>query len=382
MSLIKVVTRHLTREVLVASCFVLFALAALFAFFDLVRQISNIGTRYTLLEALWITVLNLPTRIYEVMPVAALVGAVYTLSRWAANSEFTILRVSGLSPAKLAVMLSVSGVILSVATYALGEYLAPATYKMRDEIQLKSKNSAMTAYGYDSGIWLRDVVRNAAGETQLTRFVNVSSLVTGGGGAKTGAWRVFEFNADMELTRIIEARGANYVAGEGWHLKNASVQTLPRVTKDEAIVYEKSTRKVHSDLMMTTDLQPGMLGVLTISPDRMGVRDLWLYVDFLKANHQTSRRYEAALWKRVFYPLAIFVMLAVSMPFAYLNARSGGVSVKIFAGLMIGITFYALNNIFSFLSVINTWPPAMMSVVPSLIMMALAAVAMYFVERR
>ena len=49
---------------------------------------------------------------------------------------------------------------------------------------------------------------------------------------------------------------------------------------------------------------------------------------------------------------------------------------------MIGITFYALNNIFSFLSVINTWSPVLMSVLPSLIMMSLAAVAMWWVERR
>ena len=75
-------------------------------------------------------------------------------------------------------------------------------------------------------------------------------------------------------------------------------------------------------------------------------------------------------------------MLAGSMPFADLNARSGGVSIKIFVGLMIGITFYALNNIFSFLSVINTWSPVLMSVLPSLIMMSLAAVAMWWVERR
>ena len=174
--MMKVMTRHLTREVLVASLFILFALTALFAFFDLVRQLGNIGTRYSLLQAVTMTMLNLPTRIYEVMPVAALVGAVYTLSRWAANSEFTILRVSGLSPLKLAGMLSVSGIVLSLATYGLGEFVAPTTYKLRDQMQLETVNGAMTAYGYDSGIWLRDVVRNAAGEAQTTRFVNVRSL--------------------------------------------------------------------------------------------------------------------------------------------------------------------------------------------------------------
>ena len=380
--MMKVMTRHLTREVLVASLFILFALTALFAFFDLVRQLGNIGTRYSLLQAVTMTMLNLPTRIYEVMPVAALVGAVYTLSRWAANSEFTILRVSGLSPLKLAGMLSVSGIVLSLAAYGLGEFVAPTTYKLRDQMQLETVNGAMTAYGYDSGIWLRDVVRNAAGEAQTTRFVNVRSLVNGERGAKTGAWRVFEFNADRELTRIIHAAGADYVRGEGWHLKNAVVEQLPKVAKDETPMIDKATVRRHSDMMLATDLRPDLLGVLTIRPERMGIADLWLYVDYLKENKQTSERYETALWKRVFYPLAIFVMLAVSMPFAYLNARSGGVSIKIFVGLMIGITFYALNNIFSFLSVINTWSPVLMSVLPSLIMMSLAAVAMWWVERR
>ena len=73
---------------------------------------------------------------------------------------------------------------------------------------------------------------------------------------------------------------------------------------------------------------------------------------------------------------------AVSMPFAYLNARSGGISIKIFAGLMIGITFYALNNIFSFLGVINTWSPVAMAVLPPLIMLIAAAAVMWWVEKR
>lgn len=380
--MMKVVTRHLTREVLVAAVFILFALTALFAFFDLVRQLGNIGTRYSLGQAFVFTALNLPTRIYEVMPVAALVGAVYTLSRWAANSEFTILRVSGLSPLKLAGMLSVSGVVLSLATYGLGEFVAPGTYKLRDELRTELSSGAMTAYGYDSGIWLKDTVRNAQGDPLVTRFVNVQSLVNGQAGEKTGAWRVFEFNANRELTRIIHARSADYIRGEGWHLRHATVEQLPKIDKDERPMIEKATVRKHSDMMISTELRPDLLGVLTIRPERMGIKDLWLYVDYLQENRQTSERYETALWKRVFYPLAIFVMLAVSMPFAYLNARSGGVSIKIFVGLMIGITFYALNNVFSFLSVINTWSPVLMAVAPAIIMLALAAVAMWFVERR
>ena len=116
----KVITRHLTKEILQATSFVLLAIVALFAFFDLVRQMERIGSRYSLLDAFVITGLNLPMRIYEVMPIAALLATVFVMSQWAARSEFTILRVAGLSPVRLAGILMVPGVILMLFTYAFG----------------------------------------------------------------------------------------------------------------------------------------------------------------------------------------------------------------------------------------------------------------------
>ena len=103
----KVLTRHVAKEVLIATLFVLVALVALIAFFDLVSQARNIGNRYSISMALFLTMLKLPSRLYEVMPIAALLGAVYTMSRLASNSEFTIMRVAGLSPFRLAGMMTV-----------------------------------------------------------------------------------------------------------------------------------------------------------------------------------------------------------------------------------------------------------------------------------
>ena len=75
-------------------------------------------------------------------------------------------------------------------------------------------------------------------------------------------------------------------------------------------------------------------------------------------------------------------MIALSMPFAYMNARSGGLAIKMFVGVMIGIVFYALNNLFSYLGVLNTWSPIVASLVPTVSMLIMAAVAMFLVERR
>lgn len=378
----KVLTRYVAKEVLIATLFVLVALVALIAFFDLVSQARNIGNRYSISMALFLTMLKLPSRLYEVMPIAALLGAVYTMSRLASNSEFTIMRVAGLSPFRLAGMMTVPALILIAMTYCLGEWLTPAADMMRNDMDNILFNRKLSARGYSSGVWVKDNVKEQQNAGQATvRFVNVHNLIEGEH-SRTGAWRVFEFDKDGSLIRVLHAPEANYISGRGWHLKDAKVETLPKITHDETPMVEKSSARKDVDLMLPSEMRPEILGVLTIKPERMGISDLWQYIAHLKETRQTSDRYQVALWSKVFYPLAIFVMLAVAMPFAYLNTRSGGVSIKIFAGLMIGISFYALNNIFSFLGVLNTWHPMVVAVVPTSVMLICAAVALWLLERR
>lgn len=378
----KVLTRHVAKEVLIATLFVLVALVALIAFFDLVSQARNIGNRYSISMALFLTMLKLPSRLYEVMPIAALLGAVYTMSRLASNSEFTIMRVAGLSPFRLAGMMTVPALILIAMTYCLGEWLIPAADMMRNDMDNILFNRKLSARGYSSGVWVKDNVKEQQNAGQATvRFVNVHNLIAGEH-SRTGAWRVFEFDKDGSLIRVLHAPEASYISGRGWHLKDAKVETLPKITHDETPMVEKSSARKDVDLMLPSEMRPEILGVLTIKPERMGISDLWQYIAHLKETKQTSDRYQVALWSKVFYPLAIFVMLAVAMPFAYLNTRSGGVSIKIFAGLMIGISFYALNNIFSFLGVLNTWHPMVVAVVPTSVMLICAAVALWLLERR
>ena len=68
----KVITRQFTKEILLATSFVLMALVALFAFFELINQLEDVGKDYTIGTAFLLTALTLPARIYEVMPLAVL----------------------------------------------------------------------------------------------------------------------------------------------------------------------------------------------------------------------------------------------------------------------------------------------------------------------
>ena len=373
-----VITRHLTKEILQATGFVLLALVALFAFFDLVGQLGRIGSRYGLLDAFVITGLSLPMRIYEVMPIAALLGAVFVMSQWAARSEFTILRVAGLSPVRLSTILMVPGLILVVFTYAFGEFVAPASDTYAREYRATIQHTTMNIRGSDTGAWVRETIQTPNGPQ--IRYLNIQKMTPT---EEAIDWRIYDFDEKQRLTRVITAKNGNYVNHQGWLLNQAVSTSLPLLENlNQTPIMDRVVVSTPASMMFQSQIDPSIFGVMMLKPENMSMRALSRYVTHLEQSRQQSGRYEIALWNKAFYPIAILVMIALAMPFAYMNRRSGGVSIKIFAGVMIGLAFYTINNLFSYIGMLNTWPPLFVAMVPTACMLVVAMIGMWLVERR
>jgi lipopolysaccharide export system permease protein len=114
----------------------------------------------------------------------------------------------------------------------------------------------------------------------------------------------------------------------------------------------------------------------------MSAWNLYRYVQHLGANRQKTQRYEIALWKKLFFPIAALVMMALALPFAYMHARAGMVGLKVFSGIMLGILFYMLNSLFSHVGLLQDWPPFATAALPSTAFLLAAVMMMWAVERR
>ena len=121
-----------------------------------------------------------------------------------------------------------------------------------------------------------------------------------------------------------------------------------------------------------TEITQEMVSVALLKPERMGTIDLFNYIRHLDANGQTSQRYEIEFWKKVFYPLSCLVMVILALPFAYLHFRSGGIAGYVFAGVMIGISFFLLNNVFGYVGNLRNWQPWIAAATPGLLYMAIS----------
>ena len=357
----KTLWRYLTRQVFSSTALVFSALLMLFAFFDLIQELGDLGKgRYSLWLALLKVAFSIPGHVYELFPVAVLLGTLFALAQLVANSEYTVMRVSGVSAAATVMAIMPLGLVFATTCFVVGEFVVPFSETAAQKLLLQSRNTGIVAQEFRSGLWVRD----------YRSFVNVGQVSTDA--VLTGV-RIYEFDDQYRLKSISEARSGDYRGGNHWLLKDV-------VSTD----FEGDRTAVRKDAERewTSVLNPGILNVLMVVPERMSLTGLLTYIEHLRENGQATQRHEIALYGKITYPLAVLVMMILALPFAYIRARDGGISAKIFGGIMLGLGFHLASRLFGHLGLLNAWPPLFSAAFPTLLFLVAAFVMMYRVERR
>lgn len=374
----KTLERYFATEILRSVLFVLAAFLAIFAFFDLISELQSVGRGgYRLQHAFLYVVMGLPGYVYELMPIAVLIGTIYVLAQFAANSEFAIMRVSSLSTRMAGWILFKIGILFLLLTVLFGELISPAVSGLAERLKLQAQGLPVSQE-FRSGLWTKDVIRadGIHGAVVGSRFLNVREIRPDG---QLQGVKSYEFDQDFHLSAIISAKSADYEGNNVWLLSDVTETGFRSATPSQRITAVATARSASRQLV--SEVTPEILSVLFADPDRMSAYDLSAYSKHLAENNQRNERYEIAFWKKVVYPFAVFVMMALALPFAYLHFRSGGVSLKIFTGIMIGVSFQLANNLFSHLGLLNTWPPLVTAGLPSILFLLTAVAVLRWVER-
>jgi lipopolysaccharide export system permease protein len=352
--------RYFAREILATSFLVLLALLALFGFFDLIRELDDLGRgSYRLTSMLAYVALTLPSHAYVLLPAAGLMGTLFTLARMSEQSEITVMRSSGLSLAQLALHVGGAGLAIAAITFIVGELVTPYTEEAAKGLRLKATRS-IVAREFRSGFWVKDdrSFVNIQDVTPETELLNL---------------RIYEFDEAYRLTAMSRAEKGVYTGPNKWQLSNVE---LTRFEGDRAVLERLATATWNSVLT------PDILSVLKIVPERMSALNLWAYIDHLRDNRQKSTRYEIALYNKLLYPLAGVVLMMLTIPFALGSSRAGGLGAKIVVGIIIGMAFHFAGRLFSHVGVLNDWPAFLSAGMPVMIALLLMALALRRAEAR
>jgi len=377
----KIYERYFAKQIYASFGFILFALVALFLFFDVLSELGSVNAKYTLPLALLHVLLKAPSRMVEIIPIAGLIGSIYVFAMMASQSEFTIFRVAGLDIKRSLLTLGKVSLPIVVFTLLISEVLGPYAESLSERIRMQALGSTFSSQ-FRSGVWVKDQLRDSDGSGPIrpgVRYVNVGTIDQND---QIRQIRMYEFDPNYRLLSIRSAASGRFDNRGIWELNDVSETRFTERRSNDPLdaVYSAQT-KVIPKLSLESQVTPQILNVLLISPEKMSIVSLGRFILHLQDNKQDMQRHAIAFWKKVIYPFIIFVMLALALPFAFMKIRSGSVGIKVFGGIMLGMSFQLFNTLFSSIGLLGALPAFFTAIFPPLVYLVLAFLALKWVAR-
>ncbi|MGG4605616.1 LPS export ABC transporter permease LptG [Paenalcaligenes sp. Me131] len=369
--------RYLASEIYRSCAVVLLALLGLFTFFALIDELDKVNKSFTLLNLFYLESLQLPTRLYELLPIGLLIGAVLALASLAQRNELVILRVSGVSGLGMLGMLWVITIPLMVGAFLLSEYITPAVQIKSSEVQLQLLGRSGGGR-LSSGYWFKENIEGGG-----SRIINIQRIQASG---KVDNVTVLEMLPEQSLDTLTQAPTGQFHS-EGLRLDQATVITIDPASSqalhgEQAPEKPLSTLATEPTLEIRTSLTADRLIARILTPEMMSASDLMDYIAYLQANELQTDRQMVALWRKIAYPFTLLVMITIAAPISFMQTRRGGVGTKVFAGILIGVGFFMANQMALNIGTLSKWAPWITALGPNIIALGSALIALLLMENR
>jgi lipopolysaccharide export system permease protein len=349
-------SRYVIRAVLGNTLLVMLVLLALSGLYLFITQQDDIGVgQFTVVNAFMYVGLTLPKYAFDLLPIAALIGALLALGNLARTLELIVVRAAGVSTMRIAAWTAGAGIILMILTGVIGEWVAPQMEQYGRQMKTFAKFNDYSMAGNRSA-WAKD------GDMMIS--VRQQSADNRYGGVY-----VFTFDAQRRLRSVGHAGDASIDENNRWRLENYVESQIgeERVVPSKALEREFQTR-----------LSPEFLGLAVQDPESLPGSGLYSYIQHLKANGLDSRSYEVAFWARIARTVAVAIIVVLAVPFAFGPMRSTGTGARTVVGIMIGVVFFLMAKMLESGGEVFNMPPLAVAWLPTAL---LAIITTFAVSR-
>lgn len=346
--------RYIGAQVFVAILGVLgiiVGLALLFAFID---ELSDVEDNYGLFDALWYVVLTAPRRLYEMLPMAALIGCLIGLGSLASNSELTIMRAAGVSIGRIVWAVMKPMLVLMLAGVLIGEYLAPYTENQAQASRAMAQGGG-DAQSAKRGLWHR----------QGQEYVHINAVQPNG--VLFGVTR-YQFDENRRMQSASFARRAQY-QGDHWLLED--VATTHFRERSSEVIKQDSER-------WNIELTPQLLGTVVLAPEALSITGLWGYIHYLAEQGLNNSQYWLSFWTKVLQPLVTAALVLMAISFIFGPLRSVTLGQRVFTGVLVGFVFRIAQDLLGPSSLVFGFSPLFAVLLPA----AICALAGFWMLRR
>ncbi len=342
----KILQRYFTASLVRTTSLALLVLVGIFVFLSLIDQLEDAGEgNYGIAQAIIYVILTMPRLVYEIIPIAALIGAMATMAILARNSELDVIRMSGMSKYSLAALLGKSALVIVLFSIFMGEFIAPISEKKAQyqrSSALKEQVIMQTKYGF----WAREG----------NSFINIRNVLPGN---KIEEIYIYEFDDQARLRNSIFAQHAEYI-DDLWVLEG-----VEKIIIDGTGVRREEYKKAGWESWLDSDI----ISLVVVSPEYLTLWSLYEGIRFLKSNSQNAVQYEQAFYGKLIRPFTIIAMIILSIPLVVAKSAPVALGQHVFTGALIGVIFYFCDSASSHIGMVYGIHPSISAAAPTLLLL-------------
>ena len=338
----KKLDRYIGMTVLIAMLSVMLIVVFLDTLFAFMAQLEAVRNDYQLPQVVQYIILTTPKRIYEIIPVASLIGCLLGLGSLANHSELVIIRAAGISLRRISWYVIKPAIVLMVLGLLIGEFVAPVAGQTADSM----KKMARSAYAssVDEGLWYRE------GDSYMYLDVFNSDGILNG-------LSIYTFDDRKYLKQTVYAKRA-VTKGEYWLMEDVEISNYS----------DDTVESLHKDRQVwQTGLTTELLQVMSANPEDLSMQGLVTYIDYLDNEGFESGEYRLVLYKKLLQPLAIFALVLIGISFVFGPLRSVSMGLRLFSGVATGVIFMIIKNLMGPASLVFGFPPLLAVMMPILL---------------
>jgi len=335
---ISILDRHIARTTSAAIIVVLLAMLSLLSIFAYIEELQEHHAGYTAWDAMLYVLLTLPRRFLEILPYSLFLGVLIGMGTLSTQNEITVMRAAGMSAARLFASLLMPLTLWILSSYLVSEVIAPIGERqaeVRKVLTIHGEDGALNVMG---GHWFRD--------DEL--FIKIDAIDDSGNLAGVTQYWLDEHR---QLREIVASRRAWFDSqdGGGWRLEDLTITRW----QDGEITVER-----RRDGVWENDSTPEFIeSQVFVDPAKMSVGELTRQIDYARSQGLGDIDYRLAFWSKVLQPLSIFGLALLAVIFTVGALREVGIGARMVTGIMVGLGFKYLQDLFAPMSVVYGLAP-------------------------
>lgn len=331
---------------LIGSSFLVLILV--FTLFELLGDILRNQVSFWIVGEYLLNVI--PYFLYNIAPYIVLLAVLITFTLMQRSNEVTAIKATGISIYRIIVPVLLATVFISVGLFLFDQFYLPYTNKRQDALRNQIKGKPAQTYLNPDRKWIfgshSTIYYYQFFDSERDQFGNLT---------------VFEFEPKtFQLVRRISAERAQWdnnlqkwVCTRGWE----------RELNDAAI---ESYHTFDVAAFSSVSEPPAYFKKEVKQSSEMNYEELRRYIRDLQQSGFDVVRLRIQLQKKLAFPLIVFVMAVLAVPFSLSSGRRGTVT-GVATAVLIALVYTVVSNLFEAMGNVSQLPPVLAAWSPDLI---------------